>query len=433
MDVDKIDTMFIENLEEWILEEDKVVTYKLLSRALKCHVNVAKQMLFNFVTEQKEKRNSELGIVYLVSGNVKSLGEDSKLKVVLVEERNLEEEIKKFEKVLSRHIYSVQKSKNVTSTSLFGTDHVGLKGDVYSCNTQSAIKNKSAVPKLNLDINRQNQQLNERNVKSEVKEVEPEIKKEIKEEIKSESKTKKISSIESAFSKSKPKKSPEQADGRKLKKPTSNISSMFAKQSANAKPKVKEELSSSTSPGKENLENAQIEGEKEETNEEKEKTATKNSASTNKKPSSTRKKSVKDDMKKRKRIRVASDSESEDSEEDQHGEKDIVGDMEEAPLQASIIDSDEEEIPSTPIPEPSQSTGRRKVKKEVEKTFLDESGFMVTKREVVFVSEDEAVVEEAPKPTKKESKAFAEPVAKKTKLSSGNNKQPSIMSFFKKK
>jgi len=429
MDVDKIDTMFIENLEEWILEEDKVVTYKLLSRALKCHVNVAKQMLFNFVTEQKKKKNSELGIVYLVSGNVKFLGEDPKLKVVLVEERNLEEEVKKFVKVLSRHIYSVQKSKNVTSTSLFGTDHVGLKGDVYSCNSQSAIKNKSAVPKVNLDINRQTQQLNERNVKSEVKEVEPEMKKEIKEEIKSESKTKKISSIESAFSKSKPKKSPEKADGRKLKKPTSNISSMFAKQSANAKPKVKEELSSSTSPGKENLENVQIEGEKEEN----EKTATKNSASTNKKPSSTRKKSVKDDMKKRKRIRVASDSESEDSEEDQQGEKDIVGDMEEAPPQASIIDSDEEEIPSTPIPEPSQSTARRKVKKEVEKTFLDESGFMVTKREVVFVSEDEAVVEEPPKPTKKESKAIAEPVAKKAKLSSGNNKQPSIMSFFKKK
>ena len=65
----KVDGMYMENLEEWIDEEDKVVTYKYISRNLKVHVNVAKQMLFNFVDSRKSSR-SQLGVVYLISGLV---------------------------------------------------------------------------------------------------------------------------------------------------------------------------------------------------------------------------------------------------------------------------------------------------------------------------------------------------------------------------
>jgi DNA polymerase subunit Cdc27 len=36
----------------------KVVTYKYLSRSIKVHVNVAKQMLFNFVDEERKKKPS---------------------------------------------------------------------------------------------------------------------------------------------------------------------------------------------------------------------------------------------------------------------------------------------------------------------------------------------------------------------------------------
>ena len=49
MEETKVDDMYMENLEEWIFEEEKIVTYKFLSRSLKIHVNVAKQMLFNFM------------------------------------------------------------------------------------------------------------------------------------------------------------------------------------------------------------------------------------------------------------------------------------------------------------------------------------------------------------------------------------------------
>ena len=55
MEETKVDDMYMENLEEWIFEEEKIVTYKFLSRSLKIHVNVAKQMLFNFVEKKKAK------------------------------------------------------------------------------------------------------------------------------------------------------------------------------------------------------------------------------------------------------------------------------------------------------------------------------------------------------------------------------------------
>ena len=45
----KVDSMYMENLEEWIEDEDIIISYKYLSRSLKVHVNVAKQMLFNFM------------------------------------------------------------------------------------------------------------------------------------------------------------------------------------------------------------------------------------------------------------------------------------------------------------------------------------------------------------------------------------------------
>ena len=56
-----------DNLFKNIEEEDLIVTYKYISRNLKVHVNVAKQMLYNFV-ESRKSSGSQLGVVYLVSG-----------------------------------------------------------------------------------------------------------------------------------------------------------------------------------------------------------------------------------------------------------------------------------------------------------------------------------------------------------------------------
>jgi len=57
--------MWMDNLEEFVFEERKAVTYKWLSRALNVHVNVAKQMLFAFA----EKNVGKVDLVYLVAGS----------------------------------------------------------------------------------------------------------------------------------------------------------------------------------------------------------------------------------------------------------------------------------------------------------------------------------------------------------------------------
>ncbi|KFX93789.1 hypothetical protein V490_04678 [Pseudogymnoascus sp. VKM F-3557] len=51
-----------------ILNEDRIVTYRLLSRALKVHVNIAKEMLFDFHQQQNRKKPGTVHASYLIAG-----------------------------------------------------------------------------------------------------------------------------------------------------------------------------------------------------------------------------------------------------------------------------------------------------------------------------------------------------------------------------
>ncbi|KAI6247549.1 hypothetical protein HI914_04111 [Erysiphe necator] len=51
-----------------ILTEQKIVTYRLLSRALKVHVNTAKEMLFDFHQKQNAKNPGTIHATYLIIG-----------------------------------------------------------------------------------------------------------------------------------------------------------------------------------------------------------------------------------------------------------------------------------------------------------------------------------------------------------------------------
>ncbi|OBT61679.1 hypothetical protein VE03_08409 [Pseudogymnoascus sp. 23342-1-I1] len=51
-----------------ILNEDRIVTYRLLSRALKVHVNIAKEMLFEFHQQQNRKKPGTVHASYLIAG-----------------------------------------------------------------------------------------------------------------------------------------------------------------------------------------------------------------------------------------------------------------------------------------------------------------------------------------------------------------------------
>ena len=133
-----------------------------------------------------------------------------------------------------------------------------------------------------------------------------------------------------------------------------------------------------------------------------------------------------------------SDSESEEDNDDEDDLEEKPLDAEEtAPPVSKLIESDEEEeeIPATPVPETKTRTGRRRVRRLVDKTYMDEKGYMVTKKE--YESASESDTEEPPvKKTvtpKKQEKVEA-PAAKKPKLTgSGGKGQAGIMNFFKKK
>jgi len=458
MDEDKVDMMYMENLEEWILEENKVVTYKFLSRSLKVHVNVAKQMLFNFVESKKSSSTPLLGIVYLVSGAIENKDADkpaddatesNTLKVMLVKEKDLKEILPEFSKVYSQHIYSVQLAEAVNQTSLYATDLEVFKEDPTGATALTAIKNKNAVPREAVRIS------------IEVKKTE--IKKEVKQEIKKEVKK---TGIEGAFANAKkvsPKKNDASGDTKEekpkvvdrnnkaAKKPgTSHIANFFAKQAA--KPKVekkeiKEEDVEIKNEEKENIANQKIEDEaanngKTDSSEKKvlKSPVKENRISPKKAPKKTppkdkkKKESLKeDDNKKRKRIQVMSDSEDEAGEDDEK-----VDDIEEeAPPTSKLIESsDDEEIPPTPKqPTRTSKPGRRRVRRQVDKTYVDDQGFMVTKKEYESASETDDEPEPVKEKTPKKVEKIEAPVAKKPKLVApgGSKGQSGIMNFFKKK
>ncbi|TGJ83640.1 hypothetical protein E0Z10_g5129 [Xylaria hypoxylon] len=56
-------------LAQKILTEDQVVTYRFLSRALKVHVNTAKEMLYSFHKWQNDKRPGTLHATYIIYGS----------------------------------------------------------------------------------------------------------------------------------------------------------------------------------------------------------------------------------------------------------------------------------------------------------------------------------------------------------------------------
>ncbi|KAI1653538.1 DNA polymerase subunit Cdc27 [Daldinia decipiens] len=120
-------------LAQKLLTEDQIVTYRLLSRALKVHVNTAKEMLYDFHKWQNDKRPGSLHATYLVYGTKKvavkteesdgdvkmtdsqSLGEMhvpfsdevSTYTLSIVKEEQLQDLLAEYDEVTSIHIYSL--------------------------------------------------------------------------------------------------------------------------------------------------------------------------------------------------------------------------------------------------------------------------------------------------------------------------------------
>ncbi|XP_078078747.1 DNA polymerase delta subunit 3 isoform X2 [Mustelus asterias] len=139
--------LLVENIEELVADENRIVTYKMLSQFLGIHVNQAKQMLYYYV-ERKRKENSgaQLHVTYLVSGKAVENG-TSCHKVAVVREDQLEALKLKMLVTASVHVYSIQKAMLKDSSPLFNTDYEAVKENLQNSNKYSAIRCADAVPR----------------------------------------------------------------------------------------------------------------------------------------------------------------------------------------------------------------------------------------------------------------------------------------------
>ena len=101
--------MWKDNLEEWVYEETKIVTYKWLSKQICVHVNVAKQMLYDFMQKHiSNTQKPELEVIYLLAGRLNKRPKN--VKVCLVKSCDLATKEAEFESLTSKHVYAISKA-----------------------------------------------------------------------------------------------------------------------------------------------------------------------------------------------------------------------------------------------------------------------------------------------------------------------------------
>lgn len=114
------DNSYLESIEEYVQDEDRIVTYKWLSRKLDVPVNAAKRMLYEYAVKCKDA--DPIHVTYFVSGIAGSNG-DTHHELCIVNESSLEETKQRFSQLFSIHVYSVQKAYLKDSGVLFAADY----------------------------------------------------------------------------------------------------------------------------------------------------------------------------------------------------------------------------------------------------------------------------------------------------------------------
>ncbi|KAL6103782.1 pold3 [Pungitius sinensis] len=140
-----MDELYLDNIDEYVNDQDKIVTYKWLSLTLGVHVNTAKQMLFHYLDHKRKESSAPLHATYLVSGKFVDNGQSSH-KVSVVKEDQLEDFKSKMSLVVSVHVYSVQKALLKDSGPLYSVDYDAVKDNLKDCSRYSAISCADAVP-----------------------------------------------------------------------------------------------------------------------------------------------------------------------------------------------------------------------------------------------------------------------------------------------
>lgn len=474
-----------EKIEQLVFDENKVVTYKLLSSELSVHVNKAKQLLNEYITDHFTKGKNDLNVYYAISGFQKCSGHKIH-KLAVVPKDELEKIKEDFCALSSIHIYSIQKCSSLDECSLYTSDYLLVKS-FDEPSVFSAIKH----PNLKLRENRvvRNVESNSDNKKT-IAESQAARKTE-----KSSVPAQKTNALFSAWQKKGEQKnktvkeqnalppavlknddntapeknshSPQKTSKVADKASKNNIMSMFSKQAVKSATRTNTQNSErsvsqnsiSSEAVKEEKQERRTE-EKEEVKREGERARHAGSVSKNKRTSQKERQKQKrthniseddsdDDWKKpkkkHKRIIAAfsdSESESEAEEKKDRAQRNLVDSESPIKVECNGIeeDDDDEIIPPTPDEEEpipsvllaSATNGKRRKLKLVNKTFEDEDGFLVTRKVKEYVTDSEGSDNETAPNAKVAPKAAPAPKPD-IKKNFVNKKQSSLMSFFKHK
>ncbi|KAI1360840.1 DNA polymerase subunit Cdc27 [Xylaria arbuscula] len=436
-------------LAQKILTEDQVVTYRLLSRALKVHVNTAKEMLYEFHKRQNEKKPNTLHATYILYGSKSPpVQEDEDVEMTnsqmseaadlhvpysdlvptytlsLVRQEQLQETLSQYDEVTSLHIYSlaphplkdlqilIDVTRQVRDVSMAENipNPSKVYGSVANPNVRKRERRGGPVPVASKPQPKVEPKVP---VKQEAKPAPPTV---VKEEPKEVSRPATTSTA--AAKKSTPASS--------LKRQgSSGIGQMFAKAAAKPKkpaPKAATEDNQATGAlsddGEDDAE--PMSGVKTEDN-------TTNSAT----------QQARKDRQAQLR-RMMEESDEEEAEPDKTAEEEDPMDEEPPPPEPEpeAESKKEEEGPAEVVS--STGGGRRRGRRRVmrKKQILDEKGYLVTMQEPGWesFSEDEAPAPPPkPKPQQKETVKSEPSTTKSKKGAAGKGAQGNIMSFFSKK
>lgn len=125
---------YFEQIDEQISDEQHIVTYKSLCLNLAIDLQKSKQILDRYF--ESRKSNLNLSACQLITG----FTENGKLQIELINYDDFEEKSKSYKKVLSSHLYSVQKAKVKSSSSLYNVDYEATKSATSSGQNYGRLK-----------------------------------------------------------------------------------------------------------------------------------------------------------------------------------------------------------------------------------------------------------------------------------------------------
>ncbi|OLN81288.1 DNA polymerase delta subunit 3 [Colletotrichum chlorophyti] len=434
-------------LADQILSEERIVTYRSLSRALKVHVNTAKGMLYEFHRSQNGMRPGVVHATYLIYGIQKAerLQEDGDVEMTssppdieplseevithsltLVPGDRLKEVLATYEELNSFHIYSLARHP---------TRELQLLGDVFQQTKEQSSDDSASMAETYGTITNPNVRKRDRRGKLPLSAptTAASASRSIKtEHAESAATTAAPSPNSTEPAKQKPNASVLPAKSTPLstatskkgtappalkKSGSSGIMSSFAKAAAKASSKPKEV---SSKPAAENPVNDSPALSDDGEDDDEDIPAAKPSNELGRKSRKDREAELK---------RMMEESDEEEDEPEEKGQEPEDEPMEEAP---ELI------VEAKPEPEPAEivsstSDGRRRGKRRVmkKKQIMDDQGYLVTIQEPVWeeFSEDEAPPPTKPKPSSAPSSGSQASKSKKAAPKGQGN----IMSFFSKK